>query len=303
MRRLVIFLALFCFAVKSELQTDYQAPSSQQINIDSVPLAAPRKLPDTISPNQIFIQETDADGNSAYVAHGPSYKIPGNPLTGQPDMLPPNSLTAVIGQTPFHTNYQVIHQKRVTETPLNLLSYPRIYTPQFSPQHPLNLHHPFNNLYGMHPYMFTGDPSSAANMFMNPFAHAMTGMFANNNFPTAAAMNGMAAKISTDENSNQQPQALNPNPATGLGAAIPMVNPFALNNKLGFGPNFGGIGAFGPSMNFMGPMHTLSPRNTDYSNFGAFNRKLKQRRTARINHNGLVEKTSTENVTAENNKA
>lgn len=312
MRRFVIVYALLFFAVKSELQIDSQDSSKQQILIDNTVHAEPRKLPDKVSTNQIFIQQPDQNGDNVYVAHGPANKIPGNPKTGEPDMLPPNSLTAIIGQTPLHTNYQVIHYPRFKTTPLNLESYPRIYTPQFSPQHPLNMHHPFNNLYGMHPYMFTGDPTSAANLFMNPFAHAMTGMFANNNFPTASALNGAATKVSTDESNNQQPQAFNQSvnqgSPVGFGSAMPMGNPMNLNFNAGFNPAYAGMGLFGggmgasnPSMSSLGPWAYLSPKNIGDETVA---RKLKKRRiAAKKKQTKETQNSPAETVTAENNKA
>jgi len=317
MRRFIIVYGLVFFAVQSGIQIDSQSLLQQQTLANGSVETEARKLVDKVSSNQIFIQQLDQNGENTFVARGPEYKIPGNPKTGEPDMLPPNSLTAIIGQTPLHTNYQVIHYPRFKTTPLNLESFPRIYTPLTSPQHPLNMHHPFNNLYGMHPYMYTGDPTSSANLFMNPFAHAMTGMFANNVFPTAAVLNGGASNVSS-EAFNQQSQALSspPTPSLGLSQAFPIGNSMNLGVSPGFNPMYagmgpfgGGFGAYNSGMSSLGPWAMLSPKNIgDERELRALLKKIKKRNVAsqkKSTNAAQLEdrKTASEVVSAENNKA
>ena len=237
--------------------------------------ALDRKLPDQyIATNHIYIQQPNQKtGQPEYARYGPPFRIPGNPLTGSPEMLPPNPLTAIVGQTPLHTNYQVINYPYTATTPLNLFSYPRVYTPYFSPQHPFNLHHPFNHVYGMHPYMFTGDPASAANLFINPFVASQTGTLGMNYpFPSGATAGGFPGggpTNSASENFGQQVDMANQNAGVtniNVGNIAPQM---AAGN--GFNPGFGnapqmpawngfnqGFGnAFNPLMGGFGGMNMM----------------------------------------------
>ena len=203
----------------------------------------------------LFLQTQSPYGDNLLVEHGPQYSVKQNPKMGLPDYQPMPVPNFAVGVTPLHMTYQYATYPQRIQTPLNMYSYPQVHVPQYGLDHPMNMHHPFNNVFGMQQNMYTGNPSSNQFMFMNPNLHGSDDLAAAykkqgvSSFPPGTRV----------PSQNLVPQNLPDRDGDDrrLGRQ-PGFNP----SMSGVGPFGAGGGAFNPAMTPMGPWFYLSPFNS-----------------------------------------
>lgn len=198
--------------------------------------------------NQLYLQSADpVTGSNILMGKGNKYVIDRDPAAGLPDWYPVSPPNFATGVTPMHLTYQYLTRPQTITTPFNQFAFPRVHVPIYGLEHPMNMHHPFNNIFGMHPHMFTGAASTTPSFFMNPAAYGKKLMAA----PVAMAP-GIAAATPAG-----QP------PVMGGVPAGPMAMPTGFNpTAAGIGPFGAGGSAFNPTQTPMGPWFYLSPFNS-----------------------------------------
>lgn len=189
---------------------------------------------------QTYLQSTDpSSGANILIEKGNKYVVDRDSKSGLADWYPTPPPNFVTGVTPMHLTYQYLTTPQHITTPLNQFAFPRVHVPIYGLEHPMNMHHPYNNIFGMHPQMYTGAASAQPHLFLNPAGYGKMLMQ-----PGAAQpiLNGMGAASPL---------------AAGL-QAQPGFNPA----MTGVGPFGGGMGAFNPSQSPMGSWFYLSPFNS-----------------------------------------
>ncbi len=205
-------------------------------NVDSKGVSQVQSL----NQGQIYLQSSDpTTGANVLQERGTKYAIDRDPSKGLSELYPTPPPNFVTGVTPMHLTYQYLTTPQRITTPLNMYSYPRVHNPIYGLEHPMNMHHPYNNIFGMHPYMFTGSTGVQPHLFMNPAGYS-GGYATNLGMASAARLSGVAG-----------------GPLTQQLAAQPGFNP----TMSGVGPYGGGLGAFNPSQTPMGPWFYLAPFN------------------------------------------
>jgi hypothetical protein len=199
---------------------------------------------------QVFLQSTDPmTGANVLLQKGSKYSIERDPANGLADLYPTPPPNFVTGVTPMHLSYQYLTRPQTIMTPLNMFNYPRVHVPVYGLEHPMNMHHPYNNIFGMHPQMYTGAASAQPHLFMNPAAYGKK------------LIGTPGSPFLTSNGLTQSP------------AVSPMIGgtagPVGFSQQPGFNPNLSGIGPFGaggaafnPSQTSMGPWFYLSPFNS-----------------------------------------
>lgn len=214
--------------------------------------------------NQIYLQTVNQQtGENMLMEKGPRYKVNRDPMNGLADLYPTPPPNFVTGVTPLHMTYQYITYPQRISTPLNQFAYPRVHVPIYGLDHPMNLHHPYNNVFGMQTNMFTGAPAARPSLFMNPSAYGSSLM---PQAPMGGMQQGPMGGMPSGPMGGMQQ---NPNAPGGMNSV--MNN--GLSNKIssetsgfnpsmtGVGPYGAGSGAFNQSQSPMSNWFYLSPFN------------------------------------------
>lgn len=225
----VLFALLFAQATR-------QGTTIAIDNVDSRGVSQVQSL----NQGQIYLQSNDpATGANVLQERGTKYSVGRDAGSGLADFYPTPPPNFVTGVTPMHLTYQYLTRPQHITTPLNMFNYPRVHNPIYGLEHPMNMHHPYNNVFGMHPYMYTGAPAAQPHLFMNPAGHS--GRYATNMGMTpGAALAATGAGPLTQQLGGQ----------SGFNPAMSGVGPYG-----------GGMGAFNPSQSPMGPWFYLAPFN------------------------------------------
>ena len=194
----IVFFASFALSLAAagppELRVADPAPKSRK-------LAGPTMVSSTI-----YEKYTDpATGQPALQKHSSQAFVQADLQPGSMELHPTGPLPFT-GQVPMNMVYNVVVHPHQVSTPLNLGAQYQVLNPINGLHSPFNLHHPWQNIYGMHPEMYMNYAPAAPYLFMNP--HGLNPAFG----PQMPPMGGMfnAPAYQNPGNFNLMPQGAQP---------------------------------------------------------------------------------------------